>query len=142
MLKLHHEDTLKYYVNKYKILDIFKIDFTKNMELHCFCKDEFIVCECTSPNYLYFLVEGKINKINFPINSNVIGALEIFTDSNFNYNLKAIDDCICIGIPRCIVENIAFENINFLKYFCRLFSSEIHENNSSENFFKKEKDAI
>lgn len=151
MLKLHHEDTLKYYVNKFKIEDIFKIDFTRNMELHCFNKDELIACECSNPCYLYFLVEGKINKIDnlnnysktiSTNNFNIIGALEIFTNCSFNYTLKAIEDCICIGVSRSIIENVAFENVSFLKHFCCLFSNEISKNNLPTIFFEKEKDAI
>lgn len=153
MLKLHHEQTLKYYIDKCNINDIFNVNFIKNMELHCFNKNEFITCKNSTPDYLYFLVDGTIVKFedSYSLQNNssdiynefhIIGALEIFTHSNFDYNLKALDDCICIGIPIYIIKNIAFKDAHFLKYFCEFFSSKIYNNNFKSNFFNKEKDAI
>jgi signal-transduction protein with cAMP-binding, CBS, and nucleotidyltransferase domain len=153
MLKLQHENTLIYYVSKYNLNNIFDIDISKNMELHCFNKNEFIALKDSNPKYLYFLVEGTAinfetlhnpqSKSNFIYNDfNIIGALELFVQSSFNYNIKALTDCICIGIPISIIKDLAFKDTNFLKYFCELFSSKIYDNRLNLDFFNKEKDAI
>ncbi|QYE98233.1 Crp/Fnr family transcriptional regulator [Paraclostridium sordellii] len=151
MLKLEHESSLKYYINKFNLTKIFNAKFKKNIELHCFRKNEFIIDNNSDLDYLYFLVEGSINIIdNIDDSSNfinqyenisILGALEIFLDKKLNYSIIANDDCICIAISRNDIIKFAFTDPKFLKFFCTIFSKKIY-NNSFLSFFQKEKDAI
>ena len=153
MLKLHHEDSLRYYIKNYRIDNMFEINLSSHMELHCFNKNELIVLKNTTPDYLYFLVEGTAlklensfdtnNLIKSSINNlNLIGALEIFIENKFEYSLRALDECILIGIPSSIIKDISFKDPTFLLYFCKSFANSIYHSNLEINFFKKEKDAI
>lgn len=148
MLKLHHDNSLRYYVNKYNLNSIFNSSSIKNLELHCFNKNEFIALKSTFPNYLYFLVEGSaikyIDSSSVPEdtykNFTIIGSMEIFNEINLDYNIKATSDCICIGFPIYLILDNNFNDLVFLKYFCRFFSNKLSTDNF--NFLTKEKDAI
>lgn len=148
MLKLHHDNSLRYYVNKYNLNSIFNSSSIKNLELHCFNKNEFIALKSTFPNYLYFLVEGSaikyIDSSSIPEdtykNFTIIGSIEIFNEINLDYNIKATSDCICIGFPIYLILDNNFNDLVFLKYFCRFFSNKLNTGNF--NFLTKEKDAI
>ena len=153
MLKLHHDDSLRYYIENYKINNMFDVNLNSHMELHCFNKNELIVLKKTNPDYLYFLVEGTTIKLENSFdnnnilkssinNLNIIGSLEIFTENKFEYSLRALDECIFIGIPVSIIKDIAFKDPTFLSYFCKSFASSIYNNDLETSFFKKEKDAI
>jgi len=153
MLKLHHEDTLRYYIENYKINKMFEINLNSHMELHCFNKNELIVLKDSFPNYLYFFVEGTAVKLENLYNNNdiikastenlnVLGSLELFTQNRFEYSLRALDECICIAIPLSIIKDIAFKDPTFLTYFCKTFANSIYNNSLEINFLNKEKDAI
>lgn len=153
MLKLHHEDTLRYYIENYKINNMFEINLNSHMELHCFNKNELIVLKDSFPDYLYFFVEGTAVKLENLYNNNdivkastenlnVLGSLELFTQNKFEYSLRALDECICIAIPLSIIKDIAFKDPTFLTYFCKTFANSIYNNSLEINFLNKEKDAI
>lgn len=153
MLKLHHEDTLRYYIENYKINNMFEINLNSHMELHCFNKNELIVLKGSFPDYLYFFVEGTAVKLEDLYNNNdivkastenlnVLGSLEFFTQNKFEYSLRALDECICIAIPLSIIKDISFKDPTFLAYFCRTFANSIYNNSLEINFLHKEKDAI
>ncbi len=148
MLKLHHDNTLNHYINKYNINSIFDSSSIKKLELHCFNKNEFIALKSTFPNYLYFLVEGSaikyINSISSPEDTykdfSILGSIEIFNESSLSYDIKALSDCICIGFPSYILLDSNFNDLIFLKFFCKFFSNKLSPSNL--NFLTKEKDAI
>lgn len=153
MLKLHHDDSLRYYIENYKINNMFDVNLNSHMELHCFNTNELIVLKSTTPNYLYFLVEGTAIKLENSFdnnnilkssinNLNIIGSLEIFTENKFEYSLRALDECIFIGIPVSIIKDVAFKDSTFLSYFCKSFANSIYNNDLEISFLKKEKDAI
>lgn len=153
MLKLHHENSLRYYLENYKINNMFEINLNSHMELHCFNKNELIVLKNTFPNYIYFFVEGSAVKLenlysNNDIikasidNLNVVGSLELFTQNKFEYSLRALDECIFIAIPLSIIKDIAFKDTTFLTYFCKNFANSIYNNSLEVPFLNKEKDAI
>jgi signal-transduction protein with cAMP-binding, CBS, and nucleotidyltransferase domain len=153
MLKLHHEDTLRYYIENYKINNMFEINLNSHMELHCFNKNELIVLKDSFPDYLYFFVEGTAVKLENLYNNNdivkastenlnVLGSLELFTQNKFEYSLRALDECICIAIPLSIIKDIAFKDPTFLTYFCKTFANSIYNNSLEISFLNKEKDAI
>lgn len=153
MLKLHHDDSLRYYIENYKINNMFDVNLNSHMELHCFNKNELIVLKNTTPDYLYFLVEGTAIKLENSFdnnnilkssinNLNIIGSLEIFTQNKFEYSLRALDECIFIGIPVSIIKDVAFKDPTFLSYFCKSFANSIYNNDLETSFLKKEKDAI
>lgn len=152
MLKLHHEDSLKYYIKKYNIDNIFEKNLKSYMEIHCFYVNENIITKNSNPDYLYFLVEGKAIKLKNNLsqniikpsinNLNLIGHIELFTKNSFEYNLKSIDECIFIAIPIEPIKTILLNDNKFLKYCCNNFAKSIYNNNLDINFYSKEKDAI
>lgn len=136
MLKLHHEPTLNHFIDKFNLNDLFNIELKKYLELHCFNKDEIIYKCNQSFDYLYFLVDGTAqsfydynieidNLYNFYTPFSTIGSIEFFNESKFNYNIKSLEECICIGIHRDMINNFFMNDIKFLKYFCKIFSNKL-----------------
>lgn len=136
MLKLHHESTLNYFIEKFELNNLFDIELKKHLELYCFNKDDMICIHNQNFEFLYFLVDGTAKSFSdFQENRNnlynlytpfsIIGALEFFNDSNFTYNIKALEECICIGIHRDVINDFFINNTKFLKYFCKNFSNRL-----------------
>ena len=58
-MKINDNEKLKYFIDKYKINNIFSKDMTNFMELHIFNKGELICNLNEEMDYLYFFVYGK-----------------------------------------------------------------------------------
>ncbi|MGL5711800.1 MAG: hypothetical protein ACRCX2_02170 [Paraclostridium sp.] len=144
MLKLHHDSTLDHFINKFELNSLFNVEFKKYLELHCFNKDELICVHNQDVEFLYFLVDGSAKSFNdFYSPFSVIGGLEFFNESSFLYNIKALEECICIGIHRDIINDFFMDDIKFLKYFCKNFSNNLSTN--SINFIdlsKRKRDVV
>ncbi|MGL4797690.1 MAG: cyclic nucleotide-binding domain-containing protein [Paraclostridium sp.] len=151
MLKLHHESTLNFLIDKFNLDSLFNIELKQYLELHCFNKDELIYTSGENLEYLYLLVDGSAQSFNeaninyrnlYTLYSSfsVIGSLELFTDSKFSYNVKSLEECMCIAIHRDIINEFLLEDVKFLKFFCKDFSSKLSIDNI--NFNKIKRDAV
>lgn len=148
MLKLHHEPTLNFLIDKFNLDNLFNIDFRQYLELHCFNKDELICIRGKKLEYLYLLVDGSaksFNESNINYNNlynsfSVIGSLELFNESEFNYNVKSLGECMCIAIHSDIINDFLLNDIKFLKFFCKDFSNKLSI--ETTKFTKIKRDAV
>lgn len=127
MFKIDDNKKLNYYVNKYKINEIFSNNMLPYMEIHHFKKNEHICLSGEDLKYLYFFVEGKSKVyittangksllIRFYSPVQIVGELEILNKSAIDCNIQAIKDCICIAIPRKEIEEKCLNDSKFLYY--------------------------
>lgn len=130
MFKLNNNSKLNYYINKYNIDDIFSIDMINFMELHKFKKNEHICLSGDELDYLYFFVDGKAKVyisapngksllIRFYSPIQIIGDTEILNKTSIDCNIQAMEECLCLAIPRSVIEDIALKDAKFLAYTCR-----------------------
>lgn len=127
MLKIDDNKKLNYYVDKYKINEIFSSDMLSCMEIHHFKKNEHICLSGEDIRYLYFFVEGKSKVyistpngksllIRFYSPVQIVGEIEILNKTATDCNVQAITDCICIAIPRKEIEEKCLKDPKFLYY--------------------------
>lgn len=127
MFKIDDNKKLNYYVNKYKINEIFSNNMLPYMEIHHFKKNEHICLSGEDLKYLYFFVEGKSKVyittangksllIRFYSPVQIVGEIEILNKSTIDCNIQAIKDCICIAIPRKEIEEKCLNDSKFLYY--------------------------
>ncbi len=127
MFRIDDNKKLNYYVNKYKINEIFSNNMVPYMEIHRFKKNEYICLSGEDLRYLYFFVEGKSKVyittpngktllIRFYSPVQVVGEIEILNKSTIECNIQAIKECICIAIPRKEIEEKCLKDPKFLYY--------------------------
>ena len=130
MIKINDKNKLNYYINKYKIDEIFNSDMSSYMELHYFKKNEHICSSEEELKYLYFFLDGKAKVyiaapngksllIRFYTPIQIIGDTEILNNTTIDCNIQAVEDCTCLAIPRNIIEKIALKDVHFLSYVCK-----------------------
>ena len=130
MFKIDSKTKLNYYINKCNIKDMFNTDMTKYMELYHFKKGEHICSSGEELNYLYFFLSGRAKVyisapngksllIRFYSPIQIIGDTEILNNTTIDCNIQAIKDCLCLAIPRDIIEKIALKDAKFLSYTCK-----------------------
>ena len=133
MFRIDDNKKLNYYVNKYKINEIFSNNMVPYMEIHRFKKNEYICLSGEDLRYLYFFVEGKSKVyittpngktllIRFYSPVQVVGEIEILNKSTIECNIQAIKECICIAIPRKEIEEKCLKDPKFLYYISTHFS--------------------
>ena len=107
---MNNNKNINYYVNKYKLNEIFTENMNPYMEIHYFKKNEHICQSGEKVNYLYFFIKGKSKVYITPPNGRsflirfyspvqIIGEMEILNNSNIDCNIQAVTDSICIAIP-------------------------------------------
>lgn len=142
MIKLNNQSKLSYYINKFEINKIFSNNIEEHMELHHFKKGAHICIKGENLDYFYFFVKGRAKVyistpngksllIRFYSPLQVIGDVEITCDENADCNIQAIEDCLCIGIPLKIVQEIATYDPKFLNFVCKHLSYKLTSTSAS-----------
>lgn len=133
MLKLNDKSKLKYFIKKYNINNLFTNNMEDYMDLY-FCKKGSHICEKGNTlDKFYFFVEGRAKVylstpngksllIRFYSPLQIIGDIEITSNTNIDCSIQAIEDCLCIGIPVDIIKSLCFKDIKFLNYICSQLS--------------------
>lgn len=127
MFRIDDNKKLNYYVNKYKINEIFSNNMLPHMDIHHFKKNEYICLSGEDVRYLYFFVEGKSKVyittpngksllIRFYSPVQIVGEIEILNKSTIECNIQAIKECTCIVIPRKEIEEKCLKDPKFLYY--------------------------
>lgn len=136
MVKIDDNKKLNYYVNKYKINEIFSSNMLPYMEIHHFKKNEHICLSGEDIKYLYFFVEGK-SKVYIPTPNGksllirfyspvqIVGEIEILNKSKIDCNIQAIKECVCIAIPRKVIEEKCLKDAKFLYYISTHLASKL-----------------
>lgn len=130
MIKINDKNKLNYYIKKYKIDEIFSSNMSSYMELHYFKKNEHICSSGEELKYLYFFLDGKAKVyiaapngksllIRFYAPIQIIGDTEILNNTTIDCNIQAVEDSLCLAIPRNIIEKIALKDVHFLSYVCK-----------------------
>ncbi|MCY6353819.1 cyclic nucleotide-binding domain-containing protein [Clostridium sp. ZS2-4] len=136
MLRINDENKLEYYIDKYKIRDIFDKDVKKYMELILFNKNDHICRSTEKIEYFYFLVKGKVKVYTLLKNGkslllqfykplNIFGDIEFVDIDKTSSNIQAMESTLCIGISMENLRKNALDDTKFLKYICRNLGSKL-----------------
>jgi len=144
MEQINNEESLKYYIKKYGINNIFQSNTLDYMKLYSFNKNEHICKANEKMNYFYFLVEGKAKVYILLANGkslllrfynplDIIGDME-FIDSNiYNCDVQVVRECLCIGISLDDLRKHALNDTVFLKYMCKSLSVKLASSSLSSS---------
>ena len=133
MFKINDNKKLNYYINKYKINEIFSNNMIPYMEMHHFKKNEHICLSGEELKYLYFFVDGRSKVyitapngksilIRFYSPVQIIGEIEILNKNTIQCNIQAIKECMCIAIPIKEIEDKCLKDDKFLYYISKHLS--------------------
>ena len=142
MIKLENKNKLNYFIKKFQINNFFSKDISHHMELHFFKKCSHICQKGDKLDYFYFFVKGRAKVyistpngksllIRFYSPLQLIGEAEITCDKDADCNIQAIEDCICIGIPINIIQEISTYDPKFLKFICQSLSYKLTSTSAS-----------
>lgn len=108
-------------------------------QLHRFEANEFILCEGQSPDYLYFVTEGrakaylthsngKISLVNFLYAPCFIGEMELLNAQQKTVTLQAMITVTCIALPMQQCRKTLLQNPAFLRELCIYLSKKVYSN--------------
>ncbi|SFC91035.1 transcriptional regulator YeiL [Clostridium uliginosum] len=129
MVKINDFKLIDYYIEKYKINQLFTKDMREFMELFLFKKNEHICRDGEDINYIFFFLEGKV-KVYITLSNGksllncfyqefkMIGDIEIINLNRASTNVQAIEDTYCIGISLENARQHLINDAKFLRFLC------------------------
>ncbi len=144
MQRISNEVTLKYYIEKFSINEIFQNDMQKYMELHLFNKGEQIYNSNRTADYVYFLVKGKFKVLTAQTNGKslllrfyhplqMIGDVELLGYIDPLCNLEVLSEVICIGISVEVIRSQCMNDIKFLNFLAKGLAQKLIESSNSSS---------
>jgi CRP-like cAMP-binding protein len=117
------------YINKFPINNIFDFDILPYIHLVQFNMGEFIMNEGSTPEQLYYLIDGKaklylthkngkVSIINFIESPCFIGEMELIRSQTESNSVQALTICNCFAISVINCRDKLLNDIKFLKYLC------------------------
>lgn len=142
MIKCDDPIKLKYYIEKFQIIELFTEDPTDKMDLYYFKKGEYICREEEKMRYLYFFVSGSAKVYSVLSNGKslllafydgfrMLGDVELFGKQTASSNVEVIKDSYCLGIPMDYAKNVLVSDNKFLQFVCKTLGDKL--NRSSKN---------
>lgn len=128
--------SLKYYIDKYNINDLFETDITNYMKLYKFEKNEYLLETNKNPTNLYFLVKGSLKCYTILKNGKIllheiirpltcVGDVELIHGSIPHCSIQTLGYCECIGINLKILSNLIKNDLRFHKYLAKSLSTKL-----------------
>jgi CRP-like cAMP-binding protein len=146
MQKVNSPERINGYMKEFGMDNIFTNDMRPYMELLFYKKNEYMVKDNETMQYLIFLVKGKAKVFTTLSNGKslllcfyqgfkVLGDLELVGSQTAVTNIQVIEDTYCIGIAFNRVRSILIEDKKFLKFICGSLGNKLYRcsKNSSIN---------
>lgn len=146
MERVDNEDLIKYYMDKYNIVDFFDDNIYEHIELHRFNKNELVLRSDDKLMYYYLFVKGKI-KVTYQFENgrsillkfydefNSLGNLELLNEIPIRCNVEAIEDSELIAVSAELLRKDYIDNPKFLRHIINSLSEKMYAtmNNTSYN---------
>lgn len=138
---VHDINKLLSYIEMHNLQEYMNSDLLKMASLHYFKKEEHLIQMGEASDYLYFLVEGMITVysyssdiqnlcIDYAKPVTLLGEASSLWGLAPQSSVKAVTDCICVGISLKKYRKQLQEDVVFLQNICQLMS---HRLNSGIN---------
>lgn len=116
-------------IDKYRFADLFGTDVVKHAELFQFDPREFIVENLVRPDFLYYMVSGKVKLYDALANGKLalvdfftppcfIGEMELLDPDSEPFSVQVIETCYCLAIPVPAYSAQLLSDTVFLKHVC------------------------
>lgn len=117
------------YYNHFPLMDYFNFDVLPFTKILQFEPDELILQEGASPDYLFYLFDGRaklflthengrISLVNFLSAPCFIGEMELLDAQRYANGVKAITVCTCFAIQTSFCKERLLQDNKFLRHIC------------------------
>ncbi|GEK33567.1 transcriptional regulator YeiL [Kurthia sibirica] len=112
---------------------LFSFDIIPYIELHDFERDEYIIKEGRSPDYLYYVISGKakiyytqengkVTLLNFITTGSFIGEIELLQQEHHSKGIQTSSKMRCFAIPVEQTKELLFADARFLRHLSTFLS--------------------
>ena len=133
MIVINERETLEEYYNRFPLSDYFGFDIRPYTSIIKFDSTESILCEGETPDFLYYLIDGRaklfisqgngrISLINFLNAPCFIGEMELLGAQEAANGVTAITPCTCYAIRIIECKAQILNDTKFLRYLCLFLS--------------------
>lgn len=123
----------------------FSTDVLSFTQLHRFENNEFILCEGQTPDYLYFVVEGRakvyitlndgrLSLVNFLHAPCFIGEMELLNAQREAIGVQSLTTVTCIALPMKQLIKTLLGNSIFLRELCIYLSKKAIDNSNTYTY--------
>lgn len=135
-MQIHDPRKIKRYLEKYPVHQYFTTDVTPHLQLHIFRKGEHLCEERKTPDYLYFILEGKVKLslihqdgnvtlVQYYEPGDILGELELLGMRQQSQAIEAVGEVTCMALPFEGCKDIMLEDTKFLQNLCRLIAGKM-----------------
>ncbi len=109
----------------------------ENLDIAYFKKDEVLMSKADTPQFLYFIIKGKVQErdedevVSLFCHHEFFDAVSLI-ENHLKHDFIAIDESICYILPRDIFIEILHEDISFEQYFFQSISQKLSSNKADE----------
>lgn len=127
------------YVRKFQLQEIIGKDLTGSFEIHHFNRDDNIYSIDEKPDYLYFLVKGKVKislllkngnrmLMRFSIPFSVLGDLELLNDYTVQTSVSAVCKTELLALDISVARKHLMDNPAFLRMIIKELAFKLYHN--------------
>jgi len=124
-MRIKNPEKRREYLQKYSIQQHFSVEIEEQLELHVFQKGDFLCEERKVPDYLFFILEGKVKLsllhqdgnvtlVQYYGSGDILGELELLDMRQQSQSIQAVETVVCMALPFDTCKNIVLEDAKFL----------------------------
>jgi len=121
------------YMKMHPVHQYFSAEIEKYLELHIFKKGERLCEERKTPEYLYFIVEGRVKLslihqdgnvtlVQYYEAGDILGELELLGMRQQSQDIEAVDHVVCLALPFEQCQDALLQDARFLQNLCQLIA--------------------
>jgi len=133
---------MQQYIEKYELSSVLNETLLNHILLSTYKKGEFIVREGEVPNFLYFLVEGRVKFyatseegktliLGFRNPFAVFGDIEFMHKLPYTNTLEAVTDVVVLKLPLTIVHQEGMQYLPFTTFMLEILTRKFYVNNKT-----------
>ena len=133
-MKIYQKEKRAHYLHTHPVAHLFSFDIEEYIQVHEYDRGEWIIREGQSPDYLFYVIEGKakiyithqngkVSLLNFINQSDYIGEIELLDEVYYSKGIQTSTRTICYAIPFHSCRSKLLEDVKFLRHLS-IFLSE------------------
>ncbi|MBY0123568.1 transcriptional regulator YeiL [Bacillus sp. S/N-304-OC-R1] len=132
-MEIYEKQKGKRYLEEYSISHLFSFPIGEYIEVREYKRDEWIIREGMRPDYLFYVIEGKVkiyvthqngkvSLLNFINAKEFIGEMELLNEVYYTKGIQASTKTICFAIPFHPCRTQMLEDTTFLRELTKFLS--------------------
>ena len=136
---------MQHYIEQFQLQDVLPQELLQHIELTSFNKDEHIMIQGEQPEYLSFLIEGRLKIftasdegkkliVAFTQPFSMLGDIEFVQEKPYLHTVEAITDGKLLQIPTAIVQQYGTSHLPFMTFLLDTITSKFYANAYVQSF--------